>query len=296
LKRIRPVWLSDVVVANVCFFLATPLWIVGGSLLNSHPKPVVRAWGFICAGFFFFAFAVRFWIINHRKRQEKNRIPGWVPNQLCLWIFAFGLIIYVFAVWHEEPEPRPHLKAVLTHVNGVKANLELTNTFLLFSDPQSPPLPEDIVGALFIPVRSSNDLSASLNVSLYNDSILSAGSIKCLMEIPVELRFSASGEWTTNVETGLSARLTSVLYRLKEPITAPDGEQLPEITFRPTVKGKVSPAYSTLLCARAVDMPGLNIGFKMIFTSSEHVMHPHLVRGVRGTTNKDLHFEFPKDH
>src|SRR5260221_213321 len=87
LKKIRPAWLSDVVAGYVCISFATPIWVGGGSLLNSRPKPILLAWGLIFAGFCFFAFAVEFWVVNHRKRQTDNKIP----LSLTTWL-RFGII------------------------------------------------------------------------------------------------------------------------------------------------------------------------------------------------------------
>jgi hypothetical protein len=107
-KKIRPIWLTDVVLVYVCGGLVFVLGVCGGALLNSHPKPIVLAWSTILAAIIIFGLGTRFWLINHRKKQTRNKIPKWIPNVAFLLFTIIGLVFWGLAVLREQPiEDRP---------------------------------------------------------------------------------------------------------------------------------------------------------------------------------------------
>jgi hypothetical protein len=96
-KHLRPLWLSDVVSGWLCVTFSGLLLACGAAFLNSRPKPVLLAWGLIFIAVSLVGAAAYFWLINHRKKQAKNKMPAIVPSMVCVIIIALGLMVSVFA-------------------------------------------------------------------------------------------------------------------------------------------------------------------------------------------------------
>jgi len=107
--------------------------LLGGSLLNSRPKPVLLAWTFIFFAGAMLGLIVRTELINHK---HKHRIPRWLPNIVCLLIVGLCLGLCCFAVIHEMPEPIravPHFVWTLRTAESPSPDwLTLTNSYFFF--------------------------------------------------------------------------------------------------------------------------------------------------------------------
>lgn len=72
-KRLRPVWLTDVILVYICGGLVIVLLACGAALLNSHPKPVVLAWTTMLAAIIFLGLAPDFGSLIIERNKPRTR-------------------------------------------------------------------------------------------------------------------------------------------------------------------------------------------------------------------------------
>jgi len=72
-------------------------------LLNSHPKPLLLAWGCIWFGAWFSADVIRLWLVNHKS---KHRMPNWLPNWVFVGVVSVASAGCLFAVLYENERPK----------------------------------------------------------------------------------------------------------------------------------------------------------------------------------------------
>jgi hypothetical protein len=165
--------------------------------LFSHPKPVIPAWSTILAAIIAFGIGTRFWLINHRKRQIKNKMPTWVPNPTCLMFVVIGLVFWVSAVKPELPDANVILSLAIDDFPP----LALTNDYLFSFDgsvqrKRNKPIAFKgfARGCLVIPLKpgESNKVFTFLAENACERSF---DKVQCGIAFPKDWKISADEKW-----------------------------------------------------------------------------------------------------
>ena len=301
-KRLRPVWLTDVILVYICGGLVIVLLACGAALLNSHPKPVVLAWTTMLAAIIVFGLGTRFWLINHRKKQTKNKIPEWVPNVVCLVFAILGLSFWVYAVCQEKRESPPHLSLVLMGTNAFflgPESIPLTDKRLIFSKRSFSH--SNILGVIAIPLEYPFT-NACLRFAQLNDSSVPIDAAVTIAQMPLRLecRPSTDPSWEHNWKQWPQPqpqKMQSFVFEARGPLLPGTAGILPDLNF-PQTNVSHSEAFPIVMQITAKGIPLFQVAFMVTFypctNSASGSLNPKLIwpSDLRHSTGNDI-FRLP---